>query len=96
VDQTRAVPCTSANIRAPRAPGTRLLLTDVAMPGMSGVDLAARLRAAAPDLRVLFMSGYYDTGLAHAAAIDPARELVEKPFSPDVLLRRVRAALDGV
>jgi signal transduction histidine kinase len=78
----------------PGAPEPRLLLTDVAMPGMSGPDLAARLRAAAPDLRVLFMSGYYDAALADTAALDPARELVEKPFSPDVLLRRVRAALD--
>jgi CheY-like chemotaxis protein len=72
---------------------TRLLLTDVAMPGMSGIELAAELRRTAPALEVLYMSGYFDTSLADPS-IDPAHELVEKPFSPDALLRKVRAALD--
>jgi CheY-like chemotaxis protein len=70
-----------------------LLLTDVAMPGLSGAELAARVRALRPGVRVLFMSGYFDADLA-AGEVDPAL-LVQKPFAPEDLLRRVREALDG-
>jgi CheY-like chemotaxis protein len=74
---------------------TRLVLTDVALPGLGGLELAQRLAAERPDLRVLFMSGYVEPSLAGAAALDPAHDLLRKPFAPDELLRRVRAALDG-
>ena len=70
-----------------------LLLTDVVMPGMSGSDLAAQLRARRPDLPVAFMSGYADgegpdldcTGVA----------LLAKPFESHELLSHVGTALDG-
>jgi two-component system cell cycle sensor histidine kinase/response regulator CckA len=69
-----------------------LLLTDVVMPGMKGPELAARLRALRPGLKVLLMSGY-------AADVVTAGDLrdatmVTKPFSPAALARAVRNALD--
>ena len=69
-----------------------LLLTDVVMPGMKGPELAARLRALRPGLKVLLMSGY-------AADVVTAGDLrdatmVSKPFSPAALARAVRNALD--
>ncbi|MEX2661135.1 MAG: PAS domain S-box protein [Vicinamibacterales bacterium] len=72
-----------------------LLLTDVVMPRMNGDELAARLCARRPDLRVLFMSGYSGAKLsAQFEAHAPAR-LVSKPFTRMELSRRVREALDA-
>jgi len=65
-----------------------LLLTDVIMPGMSGPELAERLRKLQPDLRVVFMSGYPS---AHLQGKNAA--FLPKPFSPDRLARMVQAEL---
>jgi len=71
-----------------------LLLTDVVMPGISGMALADRLTADRPDIKVLFMSGYTDNAIAHHGVLDPGITLLQKPFSPMDLARRVRALLD--
>jgi two-component system, cell cycle sensor histidine kinase and response regulator CckA len=78
-----------------RHPGAiDLLLTDVVMPNMSGRAVADQLLQRYPGLRVLFMSGYTDHAIVDQGVLDPGTELIEKPFAPDVLLRRVRALLD--
>jgi CheY-like chemotaxis protein len=69
--------------------GFALVLTDVAMPGMRGDELARHLGERAPDLPVIFMSGY-DSG-----ARVPLDRLLEKPVAEDVLLRAIRELLDG-
>jgi YesN/AraC family two-component response regulator len=73
-----------------------LLLTDVIMPRMSGGELASRVRAQRPDLRVLFMSGY--TADRFARKGDPEDEVafLQKPFNAEELLHAVRNALDAV
>jgi two-component system, cell cycle sensor histidine kinase and response regulator CckA len=71
-----------------------LLLTDVVMPHIGGRDLARRLRALSPGLRVLFMSGYAEHELARRGILEPGADLLEKPFEPEALQRRVRAVLD--
>jgi PAS domain S-box-containing protein len=67
-----------------------LLLTDVRMPQMKGTELATRLCAERPELRVVFMSGYNEEAL-------PVDEVtcLQKPFSPQTLTQAVRAALDA-
>jgi len=65
-----------------------LLLTDVIMPKMRGPELARRLVAARPDMRVLFMSGYTDDTALGGAPLLP------KPFAPETLARKVRDVLD--
>ena len=72
-----------------------LLVTDVIMPGIDGYALARTLREAAPALRVLFMSGYTDETVARRATLPPGVDLLEKPFSAEDLLLRVRRALDA-
>jgi two-component system cell cycle sensor histidine kinase/response regulator CckA len=71
-----------------------LLLTDVAMPGASGPELARRLAHAHPGMRVLYMSGYSAGNAASQGLTPPGAALVEKPFSMESLLERVRQVLE--
>lgn len=73
----------------------QLLVTDVVMPGgLSGVELAQKLRNAAPGLKIILMSGYSDE-MIDAGGIAPAGMLfVQKPFSPSVLASKVRSLLE--
>lgn len=69
-----------------------LLLTDLMMPGIGGVELVERLRETWPDLRVVFMSGYTDDELKNRAVEIRGAEFLQKPFSPrqlDTKLRRL-------
>ena len=70
-----------------------LLLTDVIMPGMSGPQLAVRLQSLRQEIKVLFMSGYTDTAIAHHGVLDPGKLLIMKPFSRETLTQKVREAL---
>jgi PAS domain S-box-containing protein len=72
-----------------------LLLTDVVMPEMSGVTLAAELRERRPDIRVLFMSGYTPEEIRRRTDGDPGLSLLQKPFAGEELARVVRATLDA-
>jgi CheY-like chemotaxis protein len=73
-----------------------LLLTDVLLPGrMSGRDVADELRRRHPGLPVIFMSGYARDIVAHDGRLDEGVEFLQKPFSPEELLARVRASLDA-
>jgi two-component system, cell cycle sensor histidine kinase and response regulator CckA len=72
-----------------------LVFTDVVMPGMNGRELAARLAMLRPATRVLYTSGYTeDAILRHGVLDDPARFL-SKPYTPSVLRRRIREAMDS-
>ncbi len=71
-----------------------VMVTDVVMPEMSGYDLAGRLAAERPDTKVIFMSGYTSQALTHHGASASDTILLQKPFTPDVLARKVREVLD--
>jgi len=73
-----------------------LLVTDVVMPGgMSGLDLSQRLAPLRPKMKVLFMSGYADDAITRRGVLAEEAAFLPKPFTPEVLARRVREVLDG-
>jgi two-component system, cell cycle sensor histidine kinase and response regulator CckA len=69
------------------------VLSDVVMPGASGPQGVALIRALHPRIRILYMSGYPDLDQRHGA-LGPEDEMIEKPFTANALLRRVRDVLD--
>ena len=72
-----------------------LVLTDVVMPGGSGRDVSAAMAASHPEAKVLYMSGFTDDALSHQGILKPGIALLNKPFTPDSLGRKVREVLDG-
>lgn len=72
-----------------------LLLTDVVMPEMNGVELARNLHAIMPDLRIVYVSGYTANVLDSRTRAEGVTDLLAKPFTRATLLARVRAALDS-
>ena len=72
-----------------------MLVTDLVLPQMGGDALASRLRAERQVTAVLYMSGYPDRALGHHGVIEPGTPFLQKPFTPDALLRKVREVLDG-
>ena len=70
-----------------------LVITDVVMPGMSGRELADRVRDLRPGQRVLFISGYTEDAVMRKGIDGAEVDFLQKPFTPDVLATRVAAAL---
>jgi CheY-like chemotaxis protein len=67
-----------------------LVITDVIMPGMSGQELSARLRARWPGLKILYVSGYTDDAILQHGTLLPNTSFLHKPFTQHELARRVR------
>ena len=72
-----------------------LLVTDVVMPEMSGRDLAAQLTVERPDMKVLYMSGYTDDAALRHGILPRGTSFLQKPFTPDSLVRAIRDVIHG-
>jgi PAS domain S-box-containing protein len=71
-----------------------LLLTDVIMPGINGKKLFEKLKEKRPNLKVLFMSGYTEDVIGHHGILEAGTEFLQKPFTIELLTRKVREVLD--
>ncbi|MEW6437118.1 MAG: CHASE3 domain-containing protein [Pseudomonadota bacterium] len=76
-------------------PRIALVFSDIVMPEMSGRELAERMTALRPDLKVLFTTGYTQNAIVHHGIVDPGTAFLPKPFTLDQLARKVRAVIDG-
>jgi two-component system, cell cycle sensor histidine kinase and response regulator CckA len=72
-----------------------VLITDVVMPGMGGRELAKRVSAARPNIKVLFLSGYTEDAIIHEGVLEPGTAFLQKPFTLQTLSRKVREVLRG-
>ncbi len=71
-----------------------IMVTDLVMPGMDGVELARHAESLRPDMKVLFTSGYTDSEVARRGLVGPGVAFLQKPYTPSELLRRIREVLD--
>lgn len=71
-----------------------LLLSDVILPGMNGRQLAERLKAARPDLKILFCSGYTEDTIVHHGVLEQDLNFIGKPFSAHALAHKLREVLE--
>jgi signal transduction histidine kinase len=72
-----------------------LIVTDVVMPRLGGREAAEQVRRAHPAAKVLYMSGYTDEAIGHHGVLDPATHFLQKPFTAEALLHKVREVLDS-
>jgi len=72
-----------------------LIITDIIMPGMTGLGLVQRIQVTHPDVKVLYISGYTDTTMLHQGVLESDTAFLQKPFTPQALLKKVREVLLG-
>jgi response regulator RpfG family c-di-GMP phosphodiesterase len=73
-----------------------LLLTDVVMSPMSGSELVAKIGPMRPDMKILYISGFPDDASVRHGAVHSQHAFLAKPFSPKILIQKIRSLLDTV
>ncbi len=71
-----------------------MLVADLVLPGMSGLELAKRMAELRPDMKILYVSGYSDDAVARRGLIDPGMAFLRKPYTPSALRAKIRELLD--
>ena len=97
-DQGYNVICAADGVEAMKVAGEfigqiHLLVTDVIMPNMNGHELAVKLSALRPAMKVLYVSGYSDNDIGEQGILDPTIDLLQKPFTPQTLARKIHEVI---
>ena len=71
-----------------------IMVTDVVMPKMNGKETADRIREIFPEIKIIFMSGYTDNAIVHHGVLTSGVNFLEKPFSPEGLLKKIRSVMN--
>ena len=82
-------------LAAAHSSAIHLVLSDVVLPGMNGCEMAEMLKQRAPDVKILFMSGYTDEDMLRRGVLEAGWPLLQKPFQARELLAKVRETLAG-
>ncbi len=90
-----ASPAEALKVAESHAGKIALLVTDVVMPEMNGLDLAKKIQTVCSGLKCLFMSGYTANVISHQGVLNKGVLFIEKPFSMQALAAKVREALDA-
>nr|WP_321399500.1 PAS domain S-box protein [uncultured Desulfobacter sp.] len=90
-----ATPADALSIANASAGKIHLLMTDVVMPEMNGRDLAEKITAIFPDIKLLFMSGYAADVITHQGVLDEGVAFMQKPFATNELAKKIRSVLDN-
>jgi DNA-binding NtrC family response regulator len=85
----------AVNVCSRRKAAIHLMLTDVVLPDMTGVDLSRRLAAILPEMKVIFMSGYTNVGVLQEGILESDVAFIQKPFTSETLACKIREALDS-
>lgn len=72
-----------------------MIVTDVVMPRISGPELAQSLATSCSGIKVLYVSGYTDDAVVRHGLLDRGMAFLQKPFTPEALVRKVREVLDA-
>ncbi|MFL5320403.1 MAG: ATP-binding protein, partial [Myxococcaceae bacterium] len=88
-------PAHALELLAQKDTAVHLLLTDIVMPKMNGRELAERAAKLRPGLKILFMSGYTGGAMVHQGVVESGAAYLQKPFTPESLLAKLRATLDA-
>jgi PAS domain S-box-containing protein len=72
-----------------------LVLTDIVMPGITGIELGRQLRSTHPEIKILYMSGYTDDVVLRQGGGGPGNAYLEKPFTPEGLVRKIRQVMEA-
>jgi len=70
-----------------------MLLTDVIMPGMSGKDLSEKILKIIPKIKIIFMSGYTDDAIVKHGVLEEGINFIQKPFTPQQLIKVIKEVL---
>jgi len=89
-----ATPAEAIDLAKAHADKIHLLMTDVVMPEMNGRDLSGQIVRLYPGIRLLFMSGYTSNVIAHQGVLDDGVAFIQKPFSMEDMMAKVREVLD--
>jgi DNA-binding NtrC family response regulator len=85
----------AADLAQRHASALALLLTDVVMPQASGPEVARAVQRFVPEIKLLFMSGHTDHAALNNSVLEGSANFIQKPFSPQMLGKRVREAIDS-